>query len=69
MGISYLSIFDRLVNNGMISELIRIVSSSTRNIHFHDKMRTFPKLSLNICLFEPSEAFPRDCTTSSYQPR
>ena len=27
---------------------------------FHDKMRKFPKISINICLLQLSEEFPRE---------
>ena len=33
---------------------------STQNIHFHDKIRTIPKTSLNICFLELSKEFLRD---------
>ena len=42
---------------------------NTHNIHFHDKIRQFPKISLTICFLELSEEFPRDSKTSSNQPR
>ena len=38
---------------------------STYNIHFHDKIQTIPKISLNICFLELSEEFPRDSKPSS----
>ena len=42
---------------------------STHNVHFHDKIRNFFKISLNIRFLEVSEPFPRDPKTSSNQPR
>ena len=33
---------------------------STHNIHFHDKIENFHKMTLNICFLELSEEFPRD---------
>ena len=41
----------------------------THNIHFHDKIRKFPKISLNICFLELSEKNPGDSKPSSNQPR
>ena len=32
---------------------------STYNIHFLDKIRIVPEISLNICFLELSEEFPR----------
>ena len=43
---------------------------STHNIHFHDKIRKFPKISLNTCFLERSKKeLPRDTKTISIQPR
>ena len=42
---------------------------STRNIHFHDKIRKIPLKSQNICFLKLSKEFPRDTKTSSNHPR
>ena len=44
----------------MLSVLEMAILMSTQNIHFHDKTRNFPKISLNICFLQLSEEFPRD---------
>ena len=55
-------------SNGMLSELIRIVSIrrfiGLHNIYFHDKLRTFPYKFPKYLL----EEFPGDSKTSSNQP-
>ena len=33
---------------------------SSKNIHYHDRKDTFPKISVSIFFLELSEEFPRD---------
>ena len=41
---------------------------NTHNIHLHDTIRNFPKISPNISFLEISEEFPRDLKASLNQP-
>ena len=41
---------------------------STHNMHFHDKIKESPKISLNFCFLALWDKFPWDLKASSNQP-